>query len=171
MKRTMKWRIGLIFISWLYMIGFDFFLHAGLLARLYTRPSPFLLSADQAFIRIPLGYLSFLVMAVILIWFMETRNVIGWKSGFLFGLKFGALIWIASMLGLYSISTASLYLLLGWGAGQALELGIAGIIIGSALAGKRLSKLILWAAVFVIIMLIITIVLQIVGFAPPMRMN
>ena len=169
MKRTMKWRIGLLFISWLSMLGFDFFLHAGLLAKLYTEPSPFLLPATQAFIRIPLGYLSFLVMAIILIWFMETRGVVGWKSGFLFGLKFGALLWLASTLGLFSISTASWYLLLGWGIGQTLELGIAGIVIGSGLAGKRLLKLVLWTVVFVVVMLIITIVLQVVGFAPPMR--
>ncbi len=32
------------------MIGFDLFLHAGLLARLYTKKSPFLLQADQAII-------------------------------------------------------------------------------------------------------------------------
>ena len=29
-------------------------------------------------------------------------------------------------------------LLLGWGIGQAVELGIVGIVIGSGLAGKRL---------------------------------
>ena len=169
MKRTMKWRVGLIFISWLSMIGFDLFLHAGLLARLYTKPSPFLLSADQAFLRIPLGYLSFLILTIVLVWFMETRNVVGWKSGLLFGLKFGALLWLASTLGLYSISTAGWDLLLGWGIGQALELGIAGIVVGSGLAGKRLSKLVLWVVVFVVVMVIITVILQAVGFAPPMK--
>ena len=66
MKHTIKWRVGLIFISWLSMLGFDFLLHAGILAKIYTKPSPFLLVAEQAFIRIPLGYLSFLVFAVIL---------------------------------------------------------------------------------------------------------
>jgi hypothetical protein len=99
---------------------------------------------------------------------METRDVVGWKSGLLFGLKFGVLLWLASTLGLYSISTASLYLLLGWGIGQTIELGIAGMVIGLGLAGKRLSRLILWVAVFVVAMLIITVVLQMVGFAPPM---
>ncbi|MFC2144710.1 hypothetical protein ACFLQQ_00085 [Actinomycetota bacterium] len=165
----MKRRVGLIFISWLSMIGFDLFLHAGLLARLYTKSSPFLLPANQAFLRIPLGYLSFLVIAIILIWFMESRKVVGWKSGLIFGLKFGALLWLAHTLGLYSISTASWDLLLGWGIGQALELGIAGIVIGLGLAGKRLSRLVLWVVVFVVVMMIITIVLQTVGFAPPMK--
>ncbi len=165
----MKRRVGLIFISWLSMIGFDLFLHAGLLARLYTKPSPFLLPADQAFLRIPLGYLSFLVLAIVLIWFMESRKVVGWKDGLIFGLKFGALLWLASTLGLYSISTAGWDLLLGWGIGQALELGIAGIVIGLGLAGKRLSRLVLWVVVFVVVMVIITIILQTVGFAPPMK--
>ena len=165
----MKRRIGLIFISWFSMIGFDLFLHAGLLAKLYTKQSPFLLSADQAFLRIPLGYLSFLVIAIVLIWFMESHKIVGWKSGLIFGLKFGSLLWLAFILGLYSISTAGWNLLLGWGIGQALELGIAGIVIGSGLAGKRLSRLVIWVAVFVVVMVIITIVLQIIGFAPPMK--
>jgi hypothetical protein len=171
MKHTMKWRTGLIFISWLSIIGFDFFLHAGILARIYTKPSPFLLSSEQAFIRIPLGYLSFLVLTIILVWFMETRNASGWRSGLLFGLKFGALLGLASTLALYSISTAGWDLLIGWGIGQAIELGIAGIVIGAGLAGKRLSKLILWVVVFVVVMVVITVVLQTVGFAPPMEIT
>lgn len=165
----MKRRVGLIFISWLSMIGFDLFLHAGLLARLYTKPSPFLLSADQAFLRIPLGYLSFLILAIVLNWFMESRNAVGLKSGLLFGLRFGALLWLASTLGLYSISTAGWDLLLGWGIGQAIELGIAGIVIGLGLAGKRLSRLVLWVIIFVVVMVLLTVVLQVVGFAPPMK--
>ncbi len=165
----MKRRVGLIFISWLSMIGFDFFLHAGLLARLYTKPSPFLLSVDQAFLRIPLGYLSFLILAIVLVWFMEIRNIIGRKSGLIFGLKFGVLLWLTFTLGLYSISTAGWDLLLGWGLGQAIELGIAGIVVGSGLAGKRLSGLFLWVVVFVVIMVVITVILQTIGFAPSMK--
>src|SRR4030042_115982 len=98
-KLTVKRTIAIIFISWFSIIGFDLFLHAGLLARLYTRPSQFLLAADQAFYRIPLGYLSFLILAIVLVWFMESFNIAGWKNGVLFGLKFGALIWGAFILG------------------------------------------------------------------------
>jgi hypothetical protein len=164
-----KRRVSLIFISWFSVIGFDMFLHAGLLAKIYTKPGPFLLSADQAFLRIPLGHLSFLILSVILIWFMETRRITGWKNGLLFGLKFGALLWLAFTIGLYSISTTGWDLILGWGVGQTIDLGIAGIVIGLGLAGKRLSRLVLWVPVFVVVMVIITFILQILGFAPPMK--
>jgi hypothetical protein len=76
-----------------------------------------------------------------------------------FGLKFGTLIWVASILGPYSISTSGWDLLLGWGIGQAIELGIAGTVNGSGLAGKHISKLVLWVVVFIIVVVITTIVL------------
>ena len=37
------------------------------------------------------------------------------------------------------------------------------------LAGKRLSRIVPWAAVFAVAMVIITVVLQTVGFAPQMK--
>ena len=77
----------LTFISWLSMLAFDLFLHAGLLAGLYMEPSPFLLPPMEAFRRIPLGYLSFLVLAILLAWFMTGARIRGWKAGLLFGLK------------------------------------------------------------------------------------
>ena len=166
----LKKRIAIIFISWFSVIGFDLLLHAGLLARLYTRQSPFLLPADKAFLRIPLGYLSFLILVFILVILMENFKIVGWKNGLLFGLIFGALVWGAFVLGLYSISTAGWDLLLAWWVGQTIELGIAGIVIGESISGKRFSKLILLVIVFVVLMVIITIILQVIGFAPPMKL-
>jgi hypothetical protein len=54
-----------IMLSWLAMIGVDVFLHAGLLAPLYDWDSPFLLRPDEAFVRIPIGHLSFLIIAIV----------------------------------------------------------------------------------------------------------
>lgn len=50
--------------AWLLSVGFDLFLHAGILAHLYARPSAFLLPAEDAFRRIPLGYATFLALTV-----------------------------------------------------------------------------------------------------------
>ena len=55
-------KIGLL--AWLAVIGFDLFLHAGVLAGIYSEPSPFLLPPEEAFRLIPLGYLSFLMLIV-----------------------------------------------------------------------------------------------------------
>jgi hypothetical protein len=50
--------------AWVLSVGIDLFLHGGLLARLYAEPSPFVLLAEDAFRRIPLGYLTFLILTV-----------------------------------------------------------------------------------------------------------
>lgn len=167
--KSTKWRIGLILICWLSMLGFDFFLHAGLLAKLYVQPSSFLLPAEEAFLRIPFGYLSFLILAIVLVWIMEGLNINKWQKGFWFGLKFGALLGALSTFGLYSISNIETDLLLGWWIGQTLELGIAGMVAGAGIFGKSLVLLLKWVILFVVIMVIATISLQSFGFAPPME--
>ncbi|MFC1871512.1 hypothetical protein ACFLYF_03835 [Chloroflexota bacterium] len=149
-------KIGLL--AWLAVIGFDLFLHAGILAGLYSEPSPFLLSPEDAFRLIPLGYLSFLVLIILLIWLMPKLCIIGWKSGLVFGLKVGAIIWGALSLGLLSISTASPILLLGWFLGQTAELGLAGMVLGSGLAASRLRPLL----IKVIILFVLTVALGVI---------
>ena len=105
-RLSLRSLILLTLLGWLSMIGFDFFLHAGLLARLYLTPSPFLLPATTAFRLLPLGYLSFLALALILLWLMRSLQIKrGWPGG-VFGLQLGGAMWGAFVLGLFSISTA-----------------------------------------------------------------
>lgn len=73
------------------MISFGFLLHAGHLAGLYLQPSPFLVPPLTAFRLIPVGYLSFLLFAVLLVWLMLRLNLTGWRAGAIFGLKLGGL--------------------------------------------------------------------------------
>ena len=154
------------FLAWLSMIGFDFFLHAGVLARLYVKPSPFLLPPERAFALIPVGYLSFLGLTILLIWLMTRLGIQGWRQGAIFGLKLGALTWGALVLGLLSISTASPTLLVGWFLGQTTGLGIAGMVAGSGFTGVRLGRLFLKVLALVIGAFAITILLQTLGLAP-----
>ena len=86
-------------LSWLSMLGVDFFLHGGLLAKLYIQPSPFLLPPQDAFRRIPLGYLSALLLTALLLWLMLRLGLAGWRPEFSFGLQLGVLIGGAGMLG------------------------------------------------------------------------
>lgn len=157
-------------IGWLAMLGFDFFLHAGLLAGLYLRPSPFLLTPAEAFRRIPLGYLSFLLLAAMLLWLMVRLNRIGWQAGFGLGMKLGALLWGSLALGLFSVSTADAALLAGWFAGQTVELAIAGAVMGAGLAGERLGRLAARVLAFVVLMIVVTVALQSLGWAPAARL-
>jgi hypothetical protein len=153
-------------LSWFSMLGFDFLLHAGLLSWIYLKPSPFLLPPERMFRLIPLGYLSFLLMAMLLCWLMVTRDIVGIMKGSVFGLKLGGLIWGSLTLGLASISTAEFSLLCGWFIGQTIEFGIAGSVIGSALEGRNLRRLFVMVLAFIIFSFIITVILQTVGFAP-----
>jgi hypothetical protein len=161
----------LTLIAWLSMLGFDFIWHAGLLAGLYTQPSPFLLPLSTAFALIPVGYLSFLLMAVLLIWLMLRLKLTGWHQGALFGLQLGAFTWGAFVLGLLSVTTASYSLLIGWFVGQTLELGIAGAVVGGAFAGVRLRRLFGLVFVFVLLAVMATIILQSLGIVPMTRIS
>ena len=161
--------IGLL--SWLAMIGIDFFLHAGLLAKIYIKPSPFLLPLDEAFRLIPLGYLSFGILEILLFWLMFRLKIFGSYRGFVFGIALGGLIWGSFALGLLSISTAEPSLLLGWFIGQTFELGIGGAVVGKGLTGISLKKLFLYVFVGIVILIFLTITLQTIGFAPAIRIE
>ena len=159
-------KIGVLAL--LAVIGFDLFLHAGVFASWYSRPSPFLLPPGEAFRLIPLGYLSFLILIVLLFWLMLRLDLVGWRVGMVFGLKVGALIWGALTLGLLSISTASPSLLLGWFLGQTMELGIAGMVLGSGLEADRLRSLLIKVVIFFVVTLVLAIILQNIGNFPIM---
>ncbi len=155
--------------AWVLSIGFDVFLHAGLLARFYVEPSPFLLAPEEAFRRIPLGYLAFLILTLALYWLLRRLGVRGASAGLRCGAVAGFLVWGAFAIGLYSISTVALPLLVGWWFGQAIELGLAGAVLGAAANGVRLRRI--WALVAIVVVACVaaTIVLQSLGWAPPMK--
>jgi hypothetical protein len=160
-----------VFAAWVLSLGIDLLLHAGLLARLYVEPSPFLLEPMEAFRRIPLGYLSFFVLTAALAWLVRQLDVRGARPGFRIGFLAGALVWGALAVGLFSISTASWRLLAGWWGGQALELGLAGAVIGAAAAGTSLRRLWMRVVAAVFACLVLTVIMQSLGWAPAMRVD
>jgi hypothetical protein len=160
---------SLVAAAWVLSIGFDAFLHAGLLARFYVEPSPFLLGPEEAFRRIPLGYLAFLIVTLALYWLLHRLGVRGAIAGFRHGVVAGAVVWGAFSLGLYSISTVAFPLLAGWWFGQALELGLAGAVLGAAADGARLRRIWSLVAIAVVACVAATIALQSIGWAPPMK--
>ena len=151
-------KIGLL--AFVATIGFDLFLHAGILNPLYSGANSFLLAPEESFRRIPFGYLSFAILTVLLLWLMSRLQIQGWRRGLFFGLVFGVLVWGSLVLGLFSISTASPTLLTGWFLGQTAELGIGGIVIGSGLATERLRPLLIKVLVFFVVVVVLGIVIQ-----------
>jgi hypothetical protein len=152
-------------VSWVSMLGTDLLLHAGLLSSLYSRPSPFLLEPAAAFALIPLGYLSFFILAALLTGLAVRLGVDSWRHGLLFGTGLGASIWAALVLGLASISTAPWDLLGGWFLGQTVELGVAGAVVGAFLQGIRPRRLWLYVVVWCVLAFLVTVLLQNLGWA------
>lgn len=159
------------FLSWLSMLAVDFFLHGGLLAGLYVKPSPFLLPPAELFRLIPLGYLAALLSTVLLLWLMLRLGLSGWRRGLTFGLQLGALIGGAGALGLLSASTAGLDWLVGLFVAQTMQMGIAGGVAGSGLGGTRLRALLVTVVVLVFLLVAVTIALQSLGLAPAVRLG
>jgi hypothetical protein len=161
--------VSSIAAAWLLSIGIDLFLHGGLLARLYVEPSPFLLPAEDAFRRIPLGYLTFLILTIGLFWLVRRLQIRGFVAGFGLAAVAGAVVWGALVLGLYSISTASLSLLTGWWIGQTVELAFAGGVLGAVANGVPLKRVWTGVGVAVVALVAATVALQSLGFAPAMK--
>jgi hypothetical protein len=161
--------VSAIAAAWLLSVGIDVFLHGGLLAHLYVEPSPFLLPAEDAFRRIPLGYLTFLVLTIGLFWLVRRLQIRGFIAGFRLAAVAGAVIWGALVLGLYSISTASLSLLIGWWIGQTVELALAGGVFGAVANGVRLTRVWTLVGAAVVALAAATVALQSLGFAPAMK--
>ena len=104
-------------------------------------------------------------------WLMRRLKLVGWRNGAIFGMELGGLAWGAFALGLLSISTASVALLMGWLIGQTLELAIAGAVVGSGLASTRLRRLLVVVIVFVLLSVVTTIILQSLGVVPATRIS
>lgn len=161
-------RILLVILAWVAYLAVDFFVHGGVLARLYLRAGPAVLPPMEAFRRIPFGYAAFLVQVAILYWVMRRSGIAGWRRGARFGLLLGLAWGAAATVGQYSILTVPAPLLLGWGAGQALEFAAAGMVIGGGLAGAPIRRAALAAGALLAVLVVLTVVLQSTGISPPM---
>ena len=158
--------IGVTLLAWIGVIGFDFFLHGGILSSFYIEESSFLLPPLESFRRIPVGYLSFLITTSFLVWLISKLELRGWRRGLTLGGIAGSVIWTSLALGMYSISTASPILLLGWALGQTLEMAYAGGIIGQGLYVERARRLAAIVFILTLGFVVLTVILQSIGLAP-----
>ena len=170
-KSTVTRMLLAVAAAWLLSIGVDFLLHGGVLASHYAKPSPFLLELQEAFRRIPLGYLAFLILTLGLYWLFRQLNVRGIGAGFKLGAAAGFVVWGALVFGLYSISTIELPLALGWWLGQSLELGLAGVVLGAEAGGTPLRRIWTIVVLAVIACIALTIILQSIGWAPAIKVD
>ena len=160
-----------VLASWIFMVALDLLLNAGLFAKLWLEPSSFLLAPQDLLRRLYLGYIAFLVQAVAYVWLTARIGVRNWKQGSLFGLILGAVLNIASVLGLRSGTTASwTMLLVAWLIGGTVL--ATGACFAAGFAAERGEKRALLSAfLFLIGSVILIMLLQSTGIVPAQRMN
>lgn len=111
------------------------------------------------------GYLSFLWFIILWVWLM-VRQEIDRGLRRLFCTAWGSL-----GLELLSISTASPEWIAEWFAGQTGKAGLGGMVVGWGLVSNRPGRLVVPVLLFVFAAVVVTIVLQSVGFAPAVEMR
>jgi protein-S-isoprenylcysteine O-methyltransferase Ste14 len=70
-----------VLASGILMMALDLFLNAGVFAKVWLEPSPFLLDPQQLFRRIPLGYIAFFLEAGVYVWLTMRIGAKTWKQG------------------------------------------------------------------------------------------
>lgn len=155
------WRLPkVIVLTWISMIGIDFLVNGGLLAGIYDRSNPFLLSPSESFRLIPLGFASLSLLAILLTWLMAKVNPKGWLTNLKRGIMLGLLTSGSSFLGLLSILSIDVVVLLELFAGQWLAFVVGGVVAGSGLAAKRLGPLTWKVIVLFVVSFVLTVILQ-----------
>ena len=133
---------------------------------MFFEPSPFLLAPEDLFLRIPLGYLAFLLMTGLLVWLMTALLISGWLAGARFGLLVGVVVHGSGALALASASTARPSFLVVWFLGQSIQAGVAGAVIGLGLATESLRRLAAGVLVLDVVLVGTTVFMQAFGVVP-----
>jgi len=153
-------------LAWFAVIGLDFFLDAGHLARFYRWDLPGFLPPLKMFQFIPFGYAAFLLWTILLVWLMTRLSITGFRAGAIFGLKVGVLLAAAGFFGQLSVFAFPARMLLLWLVANTSIFTIAGAVTGAALAAQRLRPLARRVVALVLLCLVGGIVLQNIGPNP-----
>jgi hypothetical protein len=153
-------------LAWFAVIGLDFFLDAGLLARFYRWDLPGFLPPLKMFQFIPFGYAAFLLWTILLVWLMTRLSISGFRAGAIFGLKVGVLLAAAGFFGQLSVFAFPARMLLLWLVANTSIFTIAGAVAGAALAAQRLRPIAHRVLALVLLCLVGGIVLQNIGPNP-----
>jgi hypothetical protein len=148
------------------MMALDLLLNAGVFAKLWFEPSPFLLPPEDLFRRLPLGYLAFLLQALVYVWLSRIAGAKTRRQGSLFGLKLGAVLNAAAVLGLRSGTTANwTTLLVGWLIGGTV-LTVGACFMAGFASERGEKRALLSASILFVGALVLIAVLQSIGLVP-----
>ena len=162
-------RLRLTLVVWLAMLGLDFLLNGALFARLYQGEHAFVLAPSEAFRRIPLGYLAFLILAGGVVELVSRLRVTRLVDGVRLGLLIGAVLAATWGLGLYSIASLSAQVALAFAVVWMALAVAAGAVAAAGNGQSSLRGLALRVGAFDVVCVAIVIVLQTVGVVPTVK--
>ena len=165
----MRHRLGVAFVVWVAMMGLDFVLNAALFAGMYQEGGAFMLAPAEAFRRIPLGYLAFLVLAAGVTELAWRLGVTATSDGIRLGVLSGLVLGVAWSLGLYSVSTASPQVVLAFAAIWFALLTAAGAVAGTGLGRSSLRGLAVGVVGIGVLGAFVVIALQSLGVVPTLK--
>jgi hypothetical protein len=153
-------------LAWFATIAVDFFFYGGVFAFLFQRDDPSLLTPDQLFARIPVGYASFAIEVVALGWLLSRLSVGHPRAGARVGGAAGAVVGGALLLGFWSVAPISGALLASWWLVLTVQMATAGTVLGTAAAQVPLKQVARWVLGGALLLVVATIILQNTGIAP-----
>ena len=163
-------RLRVTLVVWLAMVGLDFVLNAGLFAGVYQEGGPFLLAPLEAFRRVPLGYLAFLILAAAMVELSLRLRSTTVATGLRLGATAGATLGAAWSLGLYSVATLTPRTALTFSAIWLALLTVAGGVAAAGLGQASLRGLTLRVIGVDLLGAIAVIALQSFGILPTLTL-
>ncbi len=149
-------------LAWLLFVMLDFLAHATLLSHFWAQDYPAQKSKEELFRLIPFGYLSFLILTLLVGWvyvrfYREGGNA---KKGLSFGAVFGGLYALVTFLSWYSaLDFPALFILL-ISVVYFIEIIAVGFTFGYLLYPESVKKRV-WVLIGIIIFgLVLSVILQ-----------
>ena len=153
-------------VAWLAMLGLDFLLNGALFARMYQGGGAFFLDPGEAFRRIPVGYVAFLILAIAIVEIANRLHVSSFAKGIRLGLAMGGVLAAVWSLSLVSIARLDTLVALAFAV-----IWLALVVLGSAVAASGLARpslrrLAFGVAAFDVVCVVTVIALQSFGVVP-----
>jgi hypothetical protein len=158
----MKRKVVAVIMAWLLFIGVDFLFHASLLESYWKEDIAVLKSLEDLFLLIPAGYLSFLLLTI-LIFFVYDKIFTSkpkLKESIVFGVVFGLLFSLSNLLGLYSYISLPVEHLILFNLVYFLEIVVVVVMIHLVLFSEKRKKVIWMGVLCFFLLLILGIVIQ-----------
>ena len=162
-------RLRVTLLVWFAMLGLDFLLNGAVFARIYQDGSAFMLPPAEAFRRIPLGYLAFLIVASAIVEGARRLGLKGFANGLRLGLVAGAVAGAVWSLSLYSIASLNAPAALAFGVIWLALVALGSAVAAAAMERSSLRNLVFLVAGFDVACVIAVIALQSAGVVPTVK--